>query len=120
MEDISSPPVRGLFKKYTDFTTSVSIYPDAGKGTLQALCYTTLGLTGEAGEAANRCSKLMRDGDAEWLRATITEELGDIIFYWFRMCVELGVNPEEVIEANIKKLEDRKKRGVLKGSGDKR
>jgi NTP pyrophosphatase (non-canonical NTP hydrolase) len=34
-------------------------------------------------------------------------ELGDIIWYWTNACTALGLDPEDVIEENVKKLESR-------------
>lgn len=110
-----------MFDEYKQFTDSVSIYPGAGEGTKLALAYAALGLNGEAGEVAEKVKKHIRDGGTIYeLRDKLVGELGDVIFYWTRMCVEAGVNPHDVIEANIDKLSSRKERGVLGGSGDNR
>ena len=109
-----------MLNAYKLFTRSTAVYPDAQKGTAQALAYTALGLSGEAGEVANKVKKLLRDSDTPEQRREIGSEAGDLIWYWVRLCDELGLDPESVIQENIAKLESRKVRGVLKGSGDHR
>ena len=50
----------------------------------------------------------------------IKSELGDTLWYITSMCENLGITLEDVAKANIEKLHDRQKRGVLGGSGDNR
>lgn len=40
-------------------------------------------------------------------------ELGDIIWYWANACTALGIDPYEVIEANVAKLQARYPGGVF-------
>lgn len=90
-----------------------AIYPkDVG------IMYTTLGLTNEAGEFAGKIKKGIRDGTFD--KEGAVSELFDVMWYVVQCATELGVNLEGVIYDGIKKLEDRKERGVLGGSGDKR
>jgi NTP pyrophosphatase (non-canonical NTP hydrolase) len=37
----------------------------------------------------------------------LKRELGDIMWYWVNACRSLGLNPEEVVQENITKLEAR-------------
>ena len=108
---------------YTAITAATAVYPGAGKKTLEGVVYLTLGLTGEAGEVANKVKKIVRDhgGDAppEIIEA-IGDELGDVFWYLVRLCNELDFSPADVISANAQKLLDRKRRGTLQGSGDNR
>jgi len=83
--------------------------------------YLALGLTGEAGEVANKVKKLIRDGgDSPDKRKEIAKELGDVCWYLAVLAQELGSNLGKIMEDNIAKLEDRKARGVIGGSGDNR
>jgi NTP pyrophosphatase (non-canonical NTP hydrolase) len=34
-------------------------------------------------------------------------ELGDIIWYWIQACMALGLDPNDVVAENVKKLESR-------------
>lgn len=103
--------------KYEEFIASVDHYPEASR----PLCYA-LGLAGEAGEVCDKLKKIIRDKDGKFevRDSTIAAELGDVIWYVARMASFFGYALDEIIEGNQNKLEDRAKRGVIKGSGDNR
>jgi NTP pyrophosphatase (non-canonical NTP hydrolase) len=50
----------------------------------------------------------------------IKKELGDILWYLAAICTDLGLNLQDVAQTNHDKLESRKERNVLHGSGDNR
>ena len=52
----------------------------------------------------------------EWL----VRELGDVLWYVANIASEINRNLSEIAEVNLQKLEDRKNRGKLQGSGDNR
>ena len=89
----------------------------------KALEYLTLGLTGEAGEIANKVKKFIRDGASkeEYIakRVEIGYEIGDVMWYCAVLAEELDMNLGHIMEKNLEKLADRKKRGKISGSGDK-
>lgn len=78
----------------------------------------SLGLAGETGEVVEHIKKLIRDGhiDVDELK----KELGDVIYYWARICRYFKLWPTDVIRANVEKLESRRARGKLRGDGDNR
>ena len=86
--------------------------------------YLTLGLTGEAGEIANKVKKFIRDGAVkdEYLakRIEIGYEIGDVLWYCAVLAEELEMNLGHIMEKNLEKLADRHKRGKISGSGDHR
>lgn len=82
------------------------------------LAIMSLGLAGETGEVIEKIKKILRDGTYD--EENIVKELGDVVYYWARLCRFFGKQPSEVIAANVDKLESRKARGVLRGSGDNR
>ncbi len=90
----------------------------------KALEYLTLGLTGEAGEIANKVKKLIRDGaDVEGYQerlSQISAELGDVLWYCAMLANEVDTNLGSVMEGNLNKLADRKARNRLQGDGDNR
>jgi NTP pyrophosphatase (non-canonical NTP hydrolase) len=82
-----------------------------------------LGINGEAGEIAEKIKKVIRDKNGKLSPEDITElgkEIGDVLWYLAVFAKHLGLSFETVAEANLQKLADRKKRDVLKGSGDNR
>jgi len=83
------------------------------------LVENTLGLVGEAGEVAEKIKKLIRDS-SRFTNEEIMKELGDVVFYATALANIYGKGLNEVLELNIAKLDDRQKRGKLKGSGDNR
>jgi NTP pyrophosphatase (non-canonical NTP hydrolase) len=46
--------------------------------------------------------------------------LGDVLWYVANLSADLNISMQEVAEMNIDKLNSRKERGVLQGSGDNR
>ena len=87
------------------------------------ITYNALGITGEAGEIADHVKKMLRDDNGILTperREILKKELGDVLWYIANMARRLGVTLDEVGEANIKKIQDRKNRGVQHGSGDNR
>jgi|TARA_R110000803_G_scaffold168601_3_gene231651 NTP pyrophosphatase (non-canonical NTP hydrolase) len=106
---------------YRDLT--LSSYQKAASGTAiyptqHAITYPALGLAGEAGEVANKVKKIIRDGKMN--RRDIGDEIGDCLWYIAALCRDLGLDMGEVAKSNLEKLYDRKQRGTLQGSGDKR
>jgi len=107
------------FSEYQIEVEKTAIYPNVGKN----IIYPTLGLNGEAGEVADIVKKIDRDDDgilSTEKREKIIKELGDTLWYLSRVCSEINISMEEVAKRNIFKLNSRKERGVLKGSGDDR
>lgn len=98
---------------YTFFTRTTAIYPEK-----QALEYLALGLCSEAGEVAGKVKKLLRD--KTWDHTAVEAEVGDVFWYLCRLCDELNINPETILQQNYEKLSSRLARGTLSGSGDSR
>lgn len=82
-----------------------------------------LGLSGEAGEAAEKYKKVIRDKDGVFDdddKKEILKELGDVLWYVAAISRYLGVEMETVAKMNVDKLMSRKKREMLHGAGDNR
>ncbi len=85
--------------------------------------YPTIGLSGEAGEVANKVKKIIRDCNGiidEPAREGIKGEIGGVLWYLAAVCTELDFDMSDVAQSNLDALFSRKERGVLKGSGDNR
>tara|TARA_Y100001937_G_C7100982_1_gene322485 strand:+ start:137 stop:451 length:315 start_codon:yes stop_codon:yes gene_type:complete len=79
----------------------------------------TLGLVGESGEVAEKIKKCIRDNH-EPNKMEIIKELGDVLFYVTALANHIGSDLETVAIHNIVKLQDRKSRNKIQGSGDDR
>lgn len=84
--------------------------------------YALIGLVGEVGEVYSLLAKYIRDGveDEEAFNDKVKKELGDVLWFVAAICEDMDYTMDECAEAVVKKLKDRKKRGVLGGSGDER
>ena len=111
--------IRMDLNTYQDAARLTALYPDVGNNPI----YPTLGLSGEAGEVADKVKKVLRDRNGQFddsVRAEIALELGDVLWYVAQLASELGYELEDVANQNLQKLRDRSSRGQLKGSGDHR
>ena len=103
---------------YQQVAKTTAIYPRE-----QAIIYPTLGLTGEAGEVANKVKKIIRDGsdkNDDSLVSEIKSEIGDCLWYIAVLADDIGCKLSDIANTNLIKLENRKKKGTIHGSGDKR
>lgn len=121
------------FNEYQNKASSTAVYPFSVE-----VVYPALGLANEAGEVAGKIKKILR-GDGltvatasnlpanQFFKELSTEkqlelvyEMGDVLWYLSALATDLGFSLEEIAQANIAKLFDRKERDVLKGNGDNR
>ncbi len=96
-----------------------AVYPDIGNNVV----YPTLGLTGEAGEVAEKVKKLIRDHNGQLTpeyAADIKKELGDCLWYLSQVANEIGVTLEDVAQTNLEKLALRQQHDLIHGNGDNR
>lgn len=75
-------------------------------GTKDQLVNGLLGLAGETGEVVDYMKKVLFH-DKEFDRSVLIKEMGDCTWYMNLIMVVMGITWEEVLEANIKKLEAR-------------
>lgn len=81
------------------------------------------GLVGEAGEAAEKLKKIIRDKNGVLSaedKKEIIKEFGDVLWYISALSHYLDVPLSEVAAGNLEKVLSRKQRGQTKGSGDNR
>jgi NTP pyrophosphatase (non-canonical NTP hydrolase) len=107
----------GMFSNYQDIAKTTAIYPKE-----IGLAYVALGLTGEAGEIANKIKKIYRDNLEvnDELKQTLSKEIGDCLWYISALCTELNLSLTDVANQNLEKLLDRKSRDKISGEGDTR
>lgn len=114
------------FDDYQKKARSTAVYPDERR-----IDYPMAMIVGEAGELVGKYGKVLRGDYGEKAPAAIIEahpelhdlfvkEIGDILWGLAVLSGELGVSFDEVAQRNLEKLQDRKTRGVIKGSGDAR
>ncbi len=87
------------------------------------MIYPILGLNGEAGECAEKIKKVIRDNAgiiSEEVKESLIKELGDVLWYINATAKEIGTTLDIIAKTNIEKLEDRRDRNVLGGSGNNR
>ena len=107
------------FNEYQKKSRKTATYYDAGNN----FVYPTLGLTGEAGEVADKVKKVLRDDEGKWSdekKLALKKELGDVLWYIAQISTEMGFELDDVAQTNIDKLYKRFDEGKLGGSGDDR
>jgi NTP pyrophosphatase (non-canonical NTP hydrolase) len=107
------------FEEYQQKSKETAIYPEVGNNFI----YPALGLVGEAGEVADKIKKIIRDDRyiiTEEKRGELEKELGDVLWYLSQLSTELNLSLDKIAKSNIEKLQSRKERGVISGSGDNR
>lgn len=105
---------------YQERAGVTSMHTEIGGDTV---LYPVIGLLGEAGEIANKVKKIHRDQGGQYEQSdkdALLAELGDCLWYVSQIADELGATLEQVAIANLQKLESRKQRGKIGGSGDER
>ncbi len=104
--------------EYQQHALETAIYPEERR-----IIYPTLGLTGEAGEVADKVKKVIRDDHEAFTpekRLEIVKEIGDVLWYCATLSRDLGYDLDEVAQMNVDKLRSRMQRAKITGSGDNR
>ena len=110
---------------FDEYQEKIKKYDTYGECSLKEVGFVekVLGLTGEAGETADKIKKILRDKDgvvSDEDRMAICKELGDTLWYLASIARYLDLPLSEVASKNIEKLEDRYQRNKIHGSGDER
>ena len=117
IEDLGS--LKGYMNRFPDST----VYPGAFTGNLVEQMYLGLGLAGEAGEAVDAIKKMARlgvpkndeeDRVLDNMREKLFMELGDTLWYMAQIMRVYGWDLQEILQANIEKLEERRAKGEVK------
>lgn len=102
------------FEDYQKIIENFAVYPRETE--LAALSYLALGLNGEAGEVADEVKKAIRNDGfiSPKRRAKILEEVGDVLWCIARIAIEFDASLAGIAQANIDKLETRRRTNTLK------
>jgi len=106
------------FDEFQELSSETAIYDPRW-----ALMYPALGFAGEAGEVCNKVKKVFRDDGGHCtaeVRDSLAKELGDCLWYLSALATDLDLKLDDIARGNRDKLDSRKERGVLGGSGDNR
>lgn len=103
---------------FGDYVVNNWFSADSDREPLRSLFIMCTGLSGETGEVLEKIKKHVRDGTLD--KDALKKELGDVFFYLCRICREYGFQPSEVLTACREKLDSRRARGTMRGSGDNR
>lgn len=110
-----------LLDDYQDKAVETAIFP---RDNNLDIIYPALKLAGEAGEVAEKVGKAIRDDITKFQETAylddLAKELGDVLWYVAALADSIGYDLSEIADINLKKLNSRKDRGVLGGSGDDR
>ena len=109
------------FNEYQKLATRTASIPKEKQGTEYDLMYFCLGLAGETGELIEKIKKVLRNDNAvlsDEKRAMIKFEIGDVLWYLSQIARTCNIELGDAASANVAKLEDRAKRGVIKSEGD--
>lgn len=104
--------------EYQEAALMTAVYPEDKR-----IIYPALGMCGEAGEVADKVKKVIRDNNQNFDTARkieLAKEVGDVLWCCATMAHDLGFTLEAIAQMNISKLQSRKERGMLGGSGDNR
>ena len=104
--------------QYQEEALKTAIYPEDKK-----IIYPTLGLTGEAGEVADKVKKVIRDNNQDFTdekKRQIALEISDVLWYCATLSHDIGYTLEDIAQMNVDKLASRQQRNKIGGSGDER
>lgn len=102
---------------YQKLALETAVYPKEYK-----TIYPALGMTGEAGEVADKVKKVLRDAKVvrdgsgaivlhDRQREELAKEVGDVLWYVAALSYDLGYTLDEIARMNYEKLKSRQQRG---------
>ena len=106
-----------MLEKYDDFMSTSKVYD------CLPIIYPILGLNGEAGEAAEKVKKCLRDNNGKFDEETknaIKKELADVLWYIWAAADDMNTSLDEIMSIGIKKVKERQETNTVHGSGDNR
>ena len=104
-------------KEYEDFMSTSKVYD------CLPIIYPILGMNGEAGEAAEKVKKCLRDNAGIFggqIKQEILKELADVLWYIWAAADDMGYTLKDVMNIGMKKVKERQETNTVHGSGDNR
>lgn len=104
-------------KKYEDFMQTSKVYD------CLPIIYPILGLNGEAGEAAEKVKKCLRDNKGKFDEETknaIKKELADVLWYIWAAADDMNTSLGEIMSIGMQKVKERQETNTVHGNGDDR
>lgn len=115
----------GTLDDYVDWTDTLWVTKD--KPFSHDMAHAMAGFAEEGGEVIGVLKKAIRDGGlldhgklGEERRNQLRKEMGDQVYYLARLCRLANISLTSVFTENVLKLEGRRMRDTLRGSGDDR
>lgn len=106
-----------MLEKYDDCMSTSKVYD------CLPIIYPILGLNGEAGEAAEKVKKCLRDNNGKFDEETknaIKKELADVLWYIWAAADDMDTSLDEIMSIGIKKVKERQETNTVHGNGDNR
>lgn len=113
------------FQEYSEIARQSDVYPKMdrphpdGVGVERLPVYPALALGGEGGEFSEKVKKAWRDNTPLNV-VEAAKELGDALWYIDAAAKDMGFTLQQIAQMNLDKIQSRRQRGVLSGSGDNR
>lgn len=104
-------------KEYEDFMSTSKVYD------CLPIIYPILGMNGEAGEAAEKVKKCLRDNNGVFggqIKKDLMKEIADVLWYVWATADDMGYTLEDVMEIGVQKVKERQVTNTVHGSGDNR
>ena len=104
-------------KEYEDFMSTSKVYD------CLPIVYPILGMNGEAGEAAEKVKKCLRDNNGVFdgqIKKDLMKEIADVLWYVWATADDMGYTLEDVMEIGVQKVKERQATNTVHGSGDNR
>jgi len=104
-------------KEYGDFMSTSKVYSKL------PIIYPILGMNGEAGEAAEKVKKCLRDNNGEFdehIKQDLLKELADVLWYIWATADDMNHTLEDVMHIGMKKVKERQETNTVHGTGDNR
>lgn len=111
------------FDEYQKQALTTAYVDQTNIATLMEKTIWAMGVAGEAGEVVEKWKKIVaykKGNIAPEDLEDLAKELGDVVWYVAVFADSLGLSFETVMKKNVIKLNSRKARNVIKGSGDNR